>query len=213
MPASEIFVVIGPPRSGSSLVAGILHLCGVPFFPSLDKAIYGNVGDEWNQNGHFADADFHALVSRFLPGLALPVPTWTPDESVALTIQALVAERSVAPKWGFKGLNSWIGAKVLADMGYPVRLIRTSRDVEQSKASFTARTGEVFKTDAPTFVETVRAMADAFYAAFPGPKTTVLFDSIYDDTAATVAALAAFAGVTATPAAETFVDPNLRRFG
>jgi len=210
---SEIYVVIGPPRSGTTLVAGILHLCGVPMFPSLDKAIYQNAGDEWNQKGHFADADFHALISQFLTGLDLPVPTWTPDESTVPTIQGLVAERSVAPKCGIKGMNAWIAAKVLSSMGYDVRIIRTSRDIEQSKASFTERTGEAFKEGAPAFVEATKSLSDALYDAFPSDKKlTVLFDDIYDNTAATVSAIAAFAGVSATPGAEAFVDINLRRF-
>lgn len=210
---SEIYVVIGPPRSGTSLVAGILHLCGVPMFPSLAKAIYENSGDEWNPAGHFADADFHNLTSQFLTGLELPIPTWAPDESALSTIAALVAERSTVPKWGFKGLHAWIGAKVLAGPGYDVRLIRTSRPVDQSQASFTELTGEAFKDGAPAFVASVKTLADAFYDEFSGPKMTVDFAAIYDTTQATVDAIAAFAGVASSLDAVTFVNPDWRRFG
>lgn len=210
---SEIYVVIGPPRSGTSLVAGILHLCGVPMFPSTEKAMFRNTGDEWNPAGHFTDSDFHALVSQFLAGLDLPVPTWSPDAAALTTIQALVTKRSVAPKWGFKGLHSWIGAKVLAAIGHDVRLLRTSRPVEQSQASFTERTGEVFKAGAPEFVATAKTLADAFYDDFSGPKMTVDFASIYDTTESTVNAIAVFAGVSASPEAVAFVNPDWRRFG
>ena len=210
---SEIYVVIGPPRSGTSLVAGILHLCGVPMFPSLAKAIYENAGDEWNPAGHFADADFHNLTSQFLTGLELPVLTWAPDESALSTIAALVAERSTAPKWGFKGLHAWIGAKVLAGLGYDVRLIRTSRPVDQSQASFTELTGEAFKDGAPAFVASVKTLADAFYDEFSGPKMTVDFASIYDATQDTVDSIAAFSGVPASPEAIALVNPDWRRFG
>lgn len=210
---AEIYVVIGPPRSGNTLIAGILHNCGVPMFPSIDKAIYGNAGDTWNPGGHFADADFHSLISQFLTGLDLPSPMWTPDGSTLSTIQTLVNERSTSPKWGFKGLNSWVGARVLSEMGYDVRLIRTSRDLTQSKASFVERTGEAFKEGAPAFVESVKTLADTFYDAFTGPKLTVSFDAIYDSTQSMVESIAAFAGVTATPDAVAFVNPDWRRFG
>lgn len=210
---SEIYVVIGPPRSGTTLCAGILHKCGVPMFPSLDKAIYGNAGDEWNRGGHFTDSDFHALVSEFLTGLELPVPTWSPDPSAMSAIELLVAERSVAPRWGFKGLHAWIGAKVLAGLGHDVRLVRTSRPVEQSQASFTERTGPVFKDGAPAFVSAVKSLSDTFYDQFTGPKITVDFSAIFDDTQGTVATIASFAGVSATPEAVAFVNPDWRRFG
>lgn len=182
-------------------------------FPSLAKAIYENAGDEWNPAGHFADADFHNLTSQFLTGLELPIPTWAPDESALSTIAALVAERSTVPKWGFKGLHAWIGAKVLAGLGYDVRLIRTSRPVDQSQASFTELTGEAFKDGAPAFVASVKTLADAFYDEFSGPKMTVDFAAIYDTTQATVDAIAAFAGVASSLDAVTFVNPDWRRCG
>lgn len=210
---SEIYVVIGPPRSGTTLVAGILHLCGVPMFPSLDKAAYGNAGDEWNQGGHFADTDFHQLIARFLPGLDLPNPAWTPDTETLATIQNLIQERSVAPKWGVKGLNAWVAARVLSGMGYDVRIIRTSRPVDQSQASYTERIGDAYKESAPAFVSSAKSLVDAFYDDFAGPKLTVSFDAIYDDTVTTVAQIAAFAGVSASQEATAFVNPDWRRFG
>jgi len=210
---SEIYVVIGPPRSGTTLCAGILHKCGIPMFPSTDKAVYGNAGDEWNPGGHFADSDFHNLTSQFLTGLDLPLPQWTPDQSALSVITALVAERSTVPKWGFKGLHAWIGAKVLAGLSHDVRIIRTSRPVDQSQASFTERTGELFKDGAPSFVAAVKALSDAFYDDFTGPKMTVDFASIYDATQATVDSIAAFAGVTPSTESVAFVNPDWRRFG
>jgi hypothetical protein len=183
-------------------------------FPSLEKAIYQNQGDEWNQGGHFADADFHELIATFLPGLHLPDPAWTPDAGTVSTIQALISERSVAPKWGIKGMNAWIGAKILAGMGHDVRVIRTSRPVEQSQASYTERIGDAYKESAPAFVSSAKSLADAFYDEFPNDKKmTVDFDSIYDNTQTTVDSISAFAGVASTPEAVAFVVPSRRRFG
>ena len=138
---SEIYVVVGSPRSGTSLTAGVLHALGVPMFPSVDRAINGNVGDDWNQGGHFADADFYSLVSPRLPGLSLPDPQWQPDGEALGLIADMIAARSSFPRWGFKGLHAWIGAAVLQQMGHDVRILNTTRPLADSQASYLARVG------------------------------------------------------------------------
>jgi hypothetical protein len=208
---SEIYVVIGSPRSGTSLTAGLLHLCGVPMF-APGKAVYDNVGDVWNQGGHFADLDFFALVSPRLPGLSLPDPAWAPDGAAVEAIVTMVAERSAAPKWGFKGLHAWIGAAVLQGMGYDVRVINTTRPLAQSQASFETRTGELYKPMAHDFVAATKAQADAFYATFTGPKMLMDFEPTIADPTAALAALTAFAGVTPTQEAAEFVNTEWVRF-
>jgi hypothetical protein len=195
---SEINVVIGTNRSGTSLVAGGLHLCGVPFFPSTEKAIYGNAGDEWNRGGYFADRDFYSLVAPRLPGLSLPDPNWSPDGDALEAIAAMVAERSVFPRWGFKGQHAWIGAAVLSGMGHDVRIINTSRPLAQSQASYLARIGAASKWQegGAEFIAACKAQADAFYESFTGPKVVADFDAILADPVSGMTALAAFAGVT-----------------
>lgn len=208
---SEIYVIIGSPRSGTSLTAGLLHLCGVQMF-APGKAVYDNAGDAWNPGGHFTDTDFLTLVSPLLPGLSLPDPAWSPDGTTAAAIADMVAARAAFPKWGFKGLHAWIGAAVLQGMGYDVRIINTVRPLAQSQASFEARSGELFKPGAYDFVAATRSQADAFYAAFAGPKMLVDFEATIADPAATLAAITSFAGVTPTPDAADFVNAEWVRF-
>lgn len=209
---SQINIVVGSPRSGTTVVAGILHLCGVPMFPSLDKAIYGNAGDEWNQGGHYSDLDFHLLILRHLRPLDLWATDWPPDSVVTAEIEAFVAARSAAPKWGAKGMDAWRGAKVLAALGHDVRVIQTQRELLQSQASFEARTGPAHKSIAAALVAEIEADSRRFYDEFQGPKLAVSFDAIFGDTQATVESIAAFAGVAATPEAVAWVDPQQRRF-
>jgi hypothetical protein len=212
---SQIHIIAGPPRSGTTLCAGILHLCGVPMFPSLDKAIYRNEGDEWNPGGHFADAEFHRFAARYLPGLALPSDGWMPDASALSEIGAMIDERSVSAKWGVKGMHAWVAARVLSALGHDVRLIRAMRDVARSQASMESfhRVGEsIYAGRTSAFVGSVRTAVDAFYDQFTGPKVTVEFDALFDATATAVGSLAKFAGVVPTPAALAFVNPEWRRF-
>ena len=211
---SEIYVVIGAPRSGTSLTAGILHKLGVPMFPSTEKAIDGNRGNEWNQGGMFADVDFYSLVSPRLPGLALPDPNWTPDGDAIGLITDMIAARSDFPKWGFKGLHAWIGAAVLQQMGYDVRVVRTSRPLPQSQASYLARIGPDSKWQAggAEFIAACKAQADAFYDSFNGPKLTVDFLAMLADPVAGVTAIGTFAGVQTTQEAIDFVNLEFVRF-
>ena len=211
---SEIYFVIGTNRSGTSLVAGGFHLCGVPFFPSVQKAIGGNVGDDWNQGGHFADKDFYSLVAPRLRGLSLPDPNWSPDGDAMGLIEAMIAERSVFPKWGVKGQHAWIGASVLHQMGYEVRIVNTSRPLAQSQASYLARIGpdSDWQVGGAEFIAACKEQADAFYESFPGPKMVVDFEAMLADPAAGMASIAEFAGVPVMQVAIDFVNLEFVRF-
>lgn len=206
-----IFPVIGAKRSGTSLTAGVLHLCAVPMFLP-GKAIYDNAGDEWNRGGHFADADFEDLIGPRLPELSMPEPTWTPDPAALAKIEELIAARAHLPRWGFKGKHAWIGAATLAALGHDVRILNTSRPLAQSQASYEARIGELYKAEAAAHVAACKQQSDQFFAAFTGPKLLVDFDETLADPAAAVGRIAAFAGVQPTQAAIDFVNVEWRRF-
>lgn len=208
---SEIYIVAGPPRSGTSVTAGILHNLGVHM--GLGGFMLDNAGDEWNSRGHFADKEFHAFTMRYLRGLDRPHSDWTPDAEGAAQIAAMIQERASTPRWGIKGLHSWVAARVLSGIGLDVRLIVCDRPVEDSKASFTERTWNEFKPDAPAFVEDTKAAVESLWATWTGPKLRVMHADIFDVTEATVASIAAFCGQPVTPEALAIVDPNGRRFG
>lgn len=211
---SQITVVIGTVRSGTSITAGGLHKCGIPFFPSTEKAIANNASDDWNKGGHFADKDFYSLISPRLPGLSLPDPAWSPDESAIELITSMIAERSVFPKWGFKGMHSWIGAAVLKQMGLDIRIINTSRPLAQSQASYLARIGpdSEWQVGGAEFVAAMKAQADAFYDSFTGPKMIADFDTMLSNPEVGMSLLADFAGVSVTQEAIDFVNVEWRRF-
>lgn len=209
---SEIYIVAGPPRSGTSVTAGILHNLGVHM--GLGGFMLNNAGDQWNSRGHFADREFHAFTTRYLHGLDRPHPEWTPDTEGASQIAAMIEARASHPKWGLKGLHSWVAARVLSGIGLDVRLIVCDRPVEDSKVSFTERTWEHLKADAPEFVEDAKAAVESLWLTWPEDKRLrVMHANIYDATEATVASIADFCGQSVTQEAINIVDPNGRRFG
>lgn len=208
---AEIYIVAGPPRSGTSVTAGILHNLGVHM--GLGGFMLDNSGDEWNSKGHFADREFHGFTSRYLTGLDRPRSDWIPDAEGAAQIAAMIEARASYPKWGIKGLHSWVAARVLSRIGLDARLVVCDRPVEDSKVSFAERTGPLFKEDAPAFVEDTKAAVESLWSAWSGPKLRVMYADIFDATEATVSVVAAFCGQSVTPEALAVVDPNGRRFG
>lgn len=209
---SEIYIVAGTPRSGTSVTAGILHHLGVPM--GLGGFVQDNAPDEWNSRGHFADAGFHAFVVQYLSGLQFPADDWQPDADGSAQIAAMIEARASYPKWGIKGLHSCVAARVLRDAGLDVRLIVCDRPVEQSQASFTERTGPAFKDGAPAFVARTKAAIEDLWSVWPEDhRLRVMHADIYDATESTVSAIAAFCGQPVTQDAIDIVDPNGRRFG
>ncbi len=100
-------VVLGMHRSGTSLVAGILHALGVDMGSREHDEEW--IGRHWsNPTGHFENREFVALDHRLLGGDPTGVrghPDWesVPARSIELRseIQALIA-RFEGPSWGWK---------------------------------------------------------------------------------------------------------------
>lgn len=100
-------VVLGMHRSGTSVVAGLLHALGVDM--GAEGGAEGWEGKHWsNPTGHFENSAFVALDYRLLGGDATGLrgpPDWqgvgTRAFSVAGEIPALI-ERFARPTWGWK---------------------------------------------------------------------------------------------------------------
>jgi hypothetical protein len=213
---SKIVFVTGTLRSGTSLVAKALHVfCGVPMFPSIDKAINGNIGDDWNKDGHFHDADFHALVCEKLRGLSVPNPLWTPDSEFAEKVHLIIEERSASTIFGVKGAHAWIGASILTSLGYPdVMVINTRRPVRESIDSYLARVGDEseWKVGGADFIQTCKTQADEFYEGFGGPKMVFDFNEAFSDPQKSLFAIADFVGAKVDQDFSSWLKPELRRF-
>jgi hypothetical protein len=212
---SEVYVVAGPPRSGTSVTAGILHALGVNMgfggFINDNQPIVDESGVVWNAKGMFACRDFHLFCSRYLKGLDRPSDTWSPDSEGAVEMAALLSARSHLPKWGLKGTWSIAAVSPLVSLNLPVRLIVCNREVSHSQESFTARTFSQFKEEAPSFVADMRARVDSVFESFNGPKLAVSFDALFDNTESTLQSLADFVELPLNDDARNMIDPSGRR--
>lgn len=96
-------VVLGMHRSGTSLVAGILHAMGVKMGEVF------RLPDEWNSRGYFEDLDWRAVNKWILntAGGTWYIPPCARDvlrhgERIGAAVDWLVREKSGCPLWGFK---------------------------------------------------------------------------------------------------------------
>ena len=129
------FVVAGPPRSGTSLTAGLLHRLGVSMGSRLLPA------DTMNPKGFFVDLDFEDVLSRIYNAENLPSPGDRLPEKVDRLVRSIVREREKAGvDWGVKTL--WAGPliHVLIEECEAVRLVRVNRPLLASRLSLAAHT-------------------------------------------------------------------------
>jgi hypothetical protein len=203
------YLVLGTPRSGTSMVAGILHHLGIPMGPRLLAA------DAWNPAGYYQDAEFEGLVVRGCRG---GWPGW--DEAradpwhagVAAAVRGLAARRGeAAPVWGVKSnrLAFWLDSLASAA---DVRVLTTSRPRAASVRSWAERSGDQPGVAAGVIDRMAAAIAAALAASGLAPVLTVPYDAAVADPAGWVGRVAAAAGREPAPAAVAWVDAALRRF-
>jgi len=184
---ARCYLVIGTPRSGTSLVAGVLSAMGVDMGPSPP----GNV---WNPAGFYQDVEFWALLHR------------AGQKQVDLAnLAELIAKRSCGIDWGVKNPDlAYVFADFVTACTDEIRIVRTTRPHDRSVASWQARTNEPQPIDA--YAE---AIAKINPAAFP--TITVDFDELIDNPTEQVARLAEFCERSVTPEAIAFPQASLRR--
>lgn len=195
------FLVVGQPRSGTSLVAGLLHRAGI------DMGQRSKPPSAMNPVGFFLDLDFEELLAdefhfRQLPGEMSP--------KLRDRIRGLIVEREKAGRdWGVKSLWGPVLWPHLIELCGAVRVIRTTRPKERSRASLASHT----KYDA----ETIRRVVDwadtqANRIESEAGALRLDYDAVHDDTMTQLSRLATFAGRNSIVTDTGFIDPTLRRF-
>lgn len=221
------YLVIGTPRSGTSMVAGVLHKLGVIMGERIGDNPDGSPRydfddpDDWNIKGYFQDA---AFVNLFQEAYGFVFPDTAPALSATLRqrLRALVAARNAAAvaagtDWGVKEphlaycLPQFVNACQL--VGTTVKIIATQRDVARSAASWAFRTGDDL-TEATRKINAVRTRAVAAFQAggFSTANGNLIvgnFDDFIERPRVAVRVLAAFVGRPSNEDAETFPDGTL----
>ena len=199
------YVVAGPPRSGTSLTAGLLHRLGISMGSRLLPA------DAMNPKGFFVDLDFEEILSRIYNAENLPSPGDRLPKEAGELVRLIVRDREKAgADWGVKSL--WAGPliHVLLEECEAVRLVRVNRPLLASRLSLAAHTAH-----SPEKIAEIIAWgkATADYLAGLVPTTTdVTFGDLIDDKVAEVGKLASLSGKQLRQEVLDFVDSSLRNF-
>jgi hypothetical protein len=161
---SRCVMVVGIPRAGTSMVAGILHKCGVDMgaghFQNKDKA---------NPRGYFEDLQWRYANQRVTgKGYSIQAANIEQVGKKQRGIwRSLVREYKTKPLWGMKdpwlcfvGQFIW---PILKSEGVDVRVVFVHRDLDASTASIRAHVQKSYKGK---YKVTPRQIATTWYDAF-----------------------------------------------
>lgn len=129
--ARRIIVILGVPRSGTSMIAGIVHKLGINTGPSIKS-------DNGNLNGYFEDEDFFRLHHRilrvkkgaYLWAKRMYAPTDNISEKSLKEYHDLFTERNRQKRWGLKNLTlPWVWPTFYELAKDDIAIIRTHRNI------------------------------------------------------------------------------------
>ena len=212
-------LILPLPRSGSSMVAGILHHLGVDMGPCQPP-------DAANPSGYFEDLRFQGLYRAWSrryetdPGRArLRLPPWDPplDHIDLARYARLIRACAERPRWGVKDPElCYYACPFAATLRRPIRVIITGRDRTAAAASLGARRRWLSPADCALIVDDYsrRQMATLAVLESHGiaPPLAIDYDAALADPGIAVRQIAAHVGLPATAAAAAFVSPGLRHY-
>jgi hypothetical protein len=196
------FLVLGVPRSGTSLVSAVLHRLGVSFAP------WKMVGEGWHpRDESYEDAELEQWGDKFLDENLQPK-----DPAYYAQLQLLICQREAAAiDWGISHYYlNFVVDKFLAACSMPVKLLRTQRPLKASIASYAARLG--VDTDIERTILDVDKKLSEFLDRSSLPILTIEFNRLIDEPESEVTRIASFIGREPAAAAIENIDPAWRRF-
>ena len=191
------------PRTGSSLVAGILHKLGVCMAP--EKVMLK--GDSANPTGYFEDAEFMGLQNDMLGLWYDPTPYFKPYRANYIS---LAWERDKQPLWGLKDARLCYTYPVMVEAmrGREVKVVITERDIENSIASTMKHNGWGDTLARRVLLDLQKSQKRLLKES--GWHSLVLFyEEVLLDPEFYVRQLAEFVGVEYKPEILDFIDPKL----
>lgn len=203
-----IVVVLGLRRSGTSLVAGLLHRSGVCMGER-----FGQLGPEWNRDGGFEDEDFSVLLNHFAQVFHVSCGyLQNADPAKIQELRGFIAARTAKyPRWGLKSFSLlYLLPEFASHCPEPPRLLVMRRPFAASVNSYCARSGIPMGNIIQLFAHDLYNL-DMVYKTYPGPKREIQFDALVEDPAPEVEKIASFCDIPAGNMA-ALIDPSQRRF-
>lgn len=206
---STCYLILGSPRSGTTLVASMVHALGVPLGETFTEGI-----TDWAPGHFFADESLTYALMSLWKGEFKPAESVHPDELAGL--EELIARREAAyPKWGIKVFGLPFCLPVLLPRLSDPRAIRCTRKRETSIASWRARriNDRPEPDEAEMVIDSHLAAIDNALAGRSLPTLILDFDDVVQGPPKrTTDALAAFLGVPSRREVDSLIDPSWRRF-
>jgi hypothetical protein len=189
-----IYIVLGTPRSGTSVTAGILSNLGIEFENSLPAS-------PMNPKGFFQATSLEELFE--------PADLFIPDPYTPIKYDAWALRKALLKpgEWGIKCSKF---AFILQEIAVPYKLIVTERSIQASIDSWRRWTND---PNAETIIKNAKIAINRALQLNTVPVLTVNFEDIFENTVQTVTALANFVNKPINQVALDFVDPELNRYG
>lgn len=212
MALNRCVVVIGPGRTGTSAIAGLLHHLGIFMGERLQEPC-----PNFTPKGAFEDMEFKEITTSIVgpKWLEPSIPTNIYPESLK-RICDFVAKRQNYALWGIKHPNlCLVGQWVLPCLPNP-HVIFTHRSVEASCRSFSIagqHDADLVKKSQPIFFEGQRKISEVYC----GPRMDISFDDLVKNPYANALAISEFAcpvrpSDSTIRSASLFVEPSLKHF-
>lgn len=207
---SRCCVVLGVPRSGTSLVAGILHTLGIDMGEG-----YLQPADANNPAGYFEDLRIQRLnkqITGIRYGTGQPPDI---DAEKKMAYRDLAAECQRRPLWGMKDPRLCFTLHWVTPYLKDARLIVVRRDLKASAESMVLHSINSYKGElrmeydqAAALIETWHEAMEWQAAEFDGPKMSVGYKALLAEPMAWVRALNSFARENAAvmPASNKQID-------
>jgi len=215
-------IVFGLPRSGTSMVAGILHHLGVQMGPLTDQTRL-----DPNPKGFFENDKLATLHCQWTGDTALLhwgnlQESYDLPEGWVMTYRTMIrtlegwATQNNNGLWGFKDLRVYSFCQEFIDaVNSEIKIIVVSRNEEAVRRSMTGYPGVESLDIEKVYQDWVRLRDRALSPQFFGRFLVfpVDYEAIVKDPDWAVFVLAEFVGVKVTDEAIAFIDPLLNRSG
>lgn len=203
MTTTRSVVVLGMHRSGTSVVAGILHALGVNMGPS--DAAEGWTGRHWsNPTGHFENRAFVDLDLRMLGGDATGLrgpPRWEDlpmrAEQFRPEIERLLAV-SEAPLWGWKDPWTVLTLPAFLPLLHAPSFVIVRRSWDEILASLKKRAGPEDELIASLLATFERRLDELERSLAPRPVLTIDYAEVLADPRTVIDKLVRFLALTPT---------------